>query len=418
MITLKFPIHLADEDQQFIKELQQQQSPIIRSAYKQSTYGLAEISVRSEIRTRFDKQLDSWFQQSAIKSGMGMFKSDFETKRTSRIFGGKKNFIKRLTGRITNEEWKDLRLLPLYLIGEAPQRGNRKFSFENDHVIFKPWRDKKITINLPKMNKNWSNLWSGAVIMAYNQALPITVSLKSNFICLTFDDAKVKETIKSIPSAIKNRYAGIDLNPNFIGISVFDKDRLVETKLFSISELTGKNKNENKISHETHEIGIVVGQWLKHLRVDKVFVEQLNFKTESLGKGRNLNRLCKNQWKKSKFISSLKKFYPKLYEINAAYTSTIGNVLNPTLPDPIAASTAIAKRGYELVIKRSKQFYPVVPTLKYLEDLWKETTIPVFTTWKELHDWIKNTGMKYRVPIPSRKVFRIFSSPRSLVGVL
>ena len=34
MITLKFPIHLADEDQQFIKELQQQQSPIIRSAYK------------------------------------------------------------------------------------------------------------------------------------------------------------------------------------------------------------------------------------------------------------------------------------------------------------------------------------------------------------------------------------------------
>ena len=120
----------------------------------------------------------------------------------------------------------------------------------------------------------------------------------------------------------------------------------------------------------------------------------------------------------SSLIASISKYFPKLYEINAAYTSTIGNVLHPNLPDPVAASTAVAKRGYELVIKKSKKFYPDLPTLKELEDRWKETEFPVYTSWKELHDFIKNSGLKYRVPIPEKEGFRIFQSRLSKVGVL
>ena len=150
-------------------------------------------------------------------------------------------------------------------------------------------------------------------------------------------------------------------------------------------------------SHDISQIGHAIGKWLKHLRVDKLFIEELSFKQGSLGKGKNLNRLCKNQWKRTTLVSILKKYYPKLFEINAAYTSTIGNLLNPTLSDPIAASTAVAKRGFEVVIKKSKKFYPELPVKKELEDRWKETEFPDFKTWKELHDFISNSREKYTI---------------------
>ena len=96
----------------------------------------------------------------------------------------------------------------------------------------------------------------------------------------------------------------------------------------------------------------------------------------------------------------------------------IGNILHPELPDPIAASTAIAERGYRVVILKNKQFYPAIPKTSYLKDLWKETKIPVFMDWKELHSWVKKSGMKYRVPIPAIGMFRVFASPSSHVGVI
>lgn len=419
MITFKLPHSLEPDDVSFIGSLQAKQSPMIRSAYASASCGLAELSVRGDLCDRFVASgLDSWFQQSAVVTGMGMFKADHKRGTPKRIFGGKKNLIRRAKGLITNEEWKQHRLMPVYIVGESLHKGNRKFDFRTDHVVFKPYKGKKINIALPKMKTNWSKLWFEAVNMAENKALPITVSLDQRYIYLTFDGAKVKQTLKSKPKAIKNRYAGIDMNPNYVGVSVFDGDRLIETELFNLSDLTGKNTNENKTNHETVEIGHAVGTWLQHLRVDKLFIEQLNFKSGGLGKGKNLNRLCKNQWKRTKLLSILKKYYPKLMEINAAYTSTIGNVLNPSLPDPVAASTEVAKRGYRLAIKKSKQVYPTLPTQQELEDRWKETEFPVVTSWKELHDFIKNTKLKYRVPIPAREGFRVFSSQSSMVGVL
>ncbi|KYD11309.1 transposase [Saccharococcus caldoxylosilyticus] len=40
------------------------------------------------------------------------------------IFGGKENFYKRLKGKITNEEWKDLRSNQLYARGDKSKKGN------------------------------------------------------------------------------------------------------------------------------------------------------------------------------------------------------------------------------------------------------------------------------------------------------
>ena len=152
---------------------------------------------------------------------------------------------------------------------------------------------------------------------------------------------------------------------------------------------------------------------MKHLRVDKVFVEELKFKNGDKKKGKGFNRLVINKWKRSTFDRILAKYY-KTYKVNAAYSSTIGNVLNPTLPDPVAASTEIARRGYRLTISKNGQFYPELPAKSYIEDRWKKPDVPDFKEWKELHDWLKLTGLKYRVDVGS-SMFRTFESRRSCV---
>lgn len=390
--------------------MQREQSSMIRSAYQMAECDIGEKEMRSLLSSRFPEALDSWFKQSAIYSGRGMCASDKALKKPSRVFGGRKNFVQRSKGKITNQEWKECRLLPLYVIGEAPQSGNRKFIFTSDTIIFKPYKGTRINIEVPNLRKNYQKKWDRIVDLANRKKASITVSLTATTIMLTFEDS-IENNFKK---PIETRYAGIDMNPNYIAVSVFDGDKLVSTKMFSMKELTGKSKSEDKIKHETREVGHSIGCYLKHLQVKTTFVEQLNFKQGDSKLGKNFNRLTKNQWKRNDFLAALGKYY-NLKEINAAYSSTIGNVMNPTLPDPVAASAEIARRGYEVVIKKSKQFYPSLPTQGYLEDRWKKTNLPVVTTWKELHDFLKNSKLKYRVPIPEGVVFRIFRSRKSRV---
>lgn len=413
MITLKFPIQLLDEDKELIIRLQKQQSPMIRSAYSLAKQDKDEKGIREVLKSRFsDNELDSWFEQSSVKSGIGMFKADTELGVESRIFGGKENFIRRAKGLITNEEYKKKRLLPLYLIGEAPAKGNRKFEFNKDSIVFKPFKGTKVHISIPRLRKNWDRMYQNLVVMSSQKQLPVTVSLTTEYIALSFDEKKGKK----VPPPVKNRYAGIDINPNNIGVSIFDSDKLISTKLFTLYELTGKNSNENKLMHETREIGHSIGNWLQQNKVDKVFIEDLKFTNVDRKLGKNFNRLTINKWKRKSLFGVLSKYY-KLYTINAAYTSTIGNILNPDLPDAVAASTAISKRGYEIVIMKSKKFYPELPLITGLQDRWKETEFPEFSNWIELHDFIKNMGLKYRVPLPSVESFRVFKSSKSKVYI-
>ena len=47
------------------------------------------------------------------------------------IFGGKKNFYERLKGKITNQEWKELRSNTLYSRGDKSKKGNL-----NTRIVF------------------------------------------------------------------------------------------------------------------------------------------------------------------------------------------------------------------------------------------------------------------------------------------
>ena len=424
MLTIKLPYVCNDNRYQTeLHELRRVQSSCYRSAYKRAAEGLVEIEIRKYCRDTFI-ELDSWSIQSGIYKGIGHFKSDWELAKFnkkefngSRIFGGKRNFFRRLKGLISKEEYQEYRLENFYVIGQASNYGNRKFNFNTDTITFKPNRNSHYELVLPSLHGKYLKSYQELVIAATKKLLPITVSLNDKEIFLSFDE-RVLDTTKP-KRIISGRYLGIDLNPNYIGVSYFnEKQELLDTKLYNFKQLTGKNINPDKLKHEFREVAIDIGKLAQHYQIQYFFVEDLQFKQGDVGLGKNYNRLVKNQFLITEFSRMLGKF-GKVVAVNAAYSSTIGNVVNDSYPDPVAASMEIARRGIESrVVKGSKKFYPPLVSKEILQRRWEDVTIPDFVTWIELHNWLKETGLKYRVPIPDLGMFRSFSNINSKVNVL
>ncbi|NPV12773.1 MAG: hypothetical protein HPY57_13380 [Ignavibacteria bacterium] len=225
-----------------------------------------------------------------------------------------------------------------------------------------------------------------------------------NNIYISFEEFK-QEPIK----LNENRYLGIDLNPDTIGISVLENDRVIHTQEFSLKPIFSKILNEklssnsdrmkyfqNKLKFETFEISKSISLIAKQFNCKSVFIEDLHFKGSSTIK--ISNRKNKNLWKRELFISNLTKrlniLNIKLYFVNPAYSSFIGN-LQHDYTDAVNASIEIARRGFECRIKKNKMgFYPKL----LVKHQWKEMATK-HTGWKKFFLEVKNSKLKYRVSL-------------------
>jgi predicted transposase len=85
----------------------------------------------------------------------------------------------------------------------------------------------------------------------------------------------------------------------------------------------------------------------------------------------------------------------------------------------VSASIEIARRGYKKFTKG--WFWPKLPNIDQLSNQWKEEVKGSLDSWKELISQIKNSKVKYRVPLESfsnqTRGFRI-SSQRSKVRLV
>lgn len=434
MKTIKLPIEYSNKDDlTIIYEYIRLQNNVIRIAYNRFRENLSEKEIRLFLKTMNlyseSISIDSWFIQSGIYKAKEMFNKDQESFKSSgifpkRIFGSKINFIKRSKGLISKEEFKNNRILPLLIIGEAPRKGNRKFNFTNaESIEFKPFNKCRINIDFPKLRKNIKSELESLIKFSNSNELPYQIQLSDKFIWITFDNFKLKELEKQnkyVP--VKNRYCGIDLNPNFIGFSVKDplSDKIIHTEQIDLKNLTGKFACPNKLNHETIEIFHYIGKKLKSLNVEYIFLEDLNFKNGNKGLGKRFNRLTINQWNRNLSHDILSKYFKsKIFKVNAAYSSTIGNCLYD-FSDPINASLEIGRRGYEVIILKKKDnkgvssFYPEFDLLKMREEIRNQTAHLELNSWKELHTFLKNSGLRYRVswdeaislhPVFSRKFY-------------
>jgi len=423
MITIKLPYTANDEFKDFLKILRKQYTSVIHWSYNRFKEGLKEKDIRLFSKhLNHIENLDSWFIQSAIYDGKGIFQRNGQEKV---IFGGRGNLKRRFLNKITNEQWKELRLENICSIGESPQKGNRKFDLqiiEENKIIFKPSKKNHFELKLPKLNKELKKKLYILQEKAENKEIPVTISLNEQYIYLTFDEIIYLK--REERKFIQNRVLAIDLNPNYIGYSILDwKDEdhfeIVEKCLFDLkyfNQKTGKSSTSkeqkylnNKLKNETIEISKFLIQKALHYQVEQIVVEDLNIKSKENNKGKTFNRLVNNRWLRNLFIGNLRKRCRieniKLKEVHPAYSSFIGNLLysNDKTPDPIASSIELSRRSLY-------DFYPKL-NLSGLFLRWKDVVIEdKFDSWKKLYDFIvKKSKLKYRFPLEEGKFSKVFS---------
>ena len=415
MITIKLPYKSTDKFQLKLSKLRQQYSCVVRFAYNRFISGITQKEIRLLCKELKNIELlDSWLIQNAIVEASFIFNRNKDRKV---IFGGKFNFKQLIKTKITKEQFKEKRLLPLTIQGEAPKKGNRKFNLNiinENQIDFKLSTKEHYNLELPKLKNNYKHqLYQLEELnnISYNESGYVyQIKLTDKFIFISFD-------LPTTPQeSINTRVLGIDLNPDNIGISISDwssgKQHILETKYFDLSPITNKLLNlnvsssdskfkhlNNKLNNETFEIAKSISNLTKHYQCGSVVIEDLKFdNTKSYSKVGN--RKCKNLWKRNKFIESLKRRLQtnniNLVTIHPAYTSFIGN-LQYNYPDSVNASLEIARRGYETKIMKTKNklnFYPAV----VVKHQWKEMATAI-SSWKELFLQIKNSKLKYRIQL-------------------
>jgi len=423
--TIKLPYKTTEDLTSILK----QYSNVVRYSYNRFLDGKSEKDIRelSKSMNSIDL-LNSWLIQCGIKEGKAI-QTRFKNEKV--IFGGKYNLINKLKDKITKDEFSLKRLSPINIQGEELKQGNRSFKLdmiENNQIIFKLNKNKHIKLELPNLRNNIKK-----ELFKLQQLNEVKQNQKGYTYSIRFDLQNIYISFKEFKSESsklnENRYLGIDLNPDTIGISVLENDKIIHTQEFSLKPIFGKILNEklssnsnrmkyfqNKLKFETFEISKSISLIAKQFNCKSVFIEDLHFKGSSTIK--ISNRKNKNLWKRELFINNLTKrlniLGVKLHSVNPAYSSFIGNLIYD-YTDAINASIEIARRGFEYRIKKNKTgFYPKL----LVKHQWKEMATK-YTDWKKFFIEVKNLKLKYRVSLDEVKykfnVFKQNSTSKSMV---
>ena len=406
-----------------------QYSNVVRYSYNRFLEGKSEKDIRELSKSMNSVDLlNSWLIQCGIKDGKAI-QTRFKNEKV--IFGGKYNLINKLKNKISKEDYQLKRLNPVNIQGEELKQGNRSFKLdiiENNQIIFKLNKNKHIRLELPNLRNNIKKelfkLQQLNEVKQNQKGYTYSIRFDLNNIYISFEEFKT-EPIK----LNENRYIGIDLNPDTIGISVLENNKVIHTQEFSLKPIFSKILSEklssksdrmkyyqNKLKFETFEISKSISLIAKQFNCKSVFIEDLHFKG-SLSIQIS-NRKNKNLWKRELFINNLTKRLNtlgiKLHSVNPAYSSFIGNLIYD-YTDAVNASIEISRRGFEYRIKKNKTgFYPNL----LVKHQWKEMATK-YTDWKKFFIEVKNLKLKYRVSLNevkhSFKVFQQNSTSKSMV---
>lgn len=391
MITIKLPYN-SEKD---FNDLQRQYTILVKSCYNKLDKEVSNKDIILYIKTLNNiDDLDSRFVENALIDAKSL-------QKDNKIIFNRTNFFKRLKNKISKETFKENKYLPLVNYGETKQKGNRKFQLDldNNKNIFKLNRNNHYDIILPQLKPNlYKQLRLVQDLMEENK-ISISFKLNKTHIFISYEEIK-QESI----DYKDNRILGLDLNPNNIGISILEfknNDYTILHKSF-ISLYENNKSHKNKKNYEIIMISKQLINLMKSYHVGNIAIEDLTMNGKDHNKGKRYNKLVNNTWNRILFVNNLVKRCKinniKVYKVNPAYTSVIGNLMYDYF-DPINASIEVARRGYlfnKMYIKNS--FYPKF-NLKDPWNQWKKEIGLLIEDWKDFYKYIKTLEMKYRVPI-------------------
>lgn len=397
-------------------------SSIMRYSLELFFKGLTTTQVYQNVCSKF--KLNSHLCNCALREGYGIYKAELlkqkEFKKNNKIyhkpaFG---NLIKLAKGLITKDEYNKQRNRGIFSEGEnGCAKGNRLFQIDiqNYTVIYKRSRNEHIELKIKeKLSDKRKRILESLYLTMENKISPVSFRVKCDNLYISYDESIV-ESYKKFKNLKQNRILGIDLNPNYIGLSIleFQSDnsfQVIHKQVFDISNLN-ENCSTNKVKFELQQIDNEILKLCKHYKVSKLVVEDLKFKKSNKFWSKNLNRLCKNKFRYStikQHLNTLCNVYGvEFIEVNACYSSFIGNFCygsNET-PDMVAASIELARRGFKKFQK--EWFYPLVVSTERIKEVlgnqWKKELKLAYKSWKTFFNQIKKLGLKYRFQLDGSK---------------
>lgn len=411
MKTISFKIETNDQLQKVISEDSRICSAMRRFAFNRFQDGVKQREIYQLINDKFE--CNCHLKNSALRNANGLF----TLNKNKKVHFGK--FLKFQRGLITKDELKDSKNTGIISEGETNQKGNRlfKIDIENSKFIYKRACKEHYDLKIvEKLNDKRRNILQKLEVLMSEKKIPVTIRLKKDHIYLSYDE-KVVEKEKQFKGLFKNRILGIDLNPNYFGISIIefnhqDKYRVIHKEVIDLNKLQEKSKN--KIHHELYEINHHILKLCKQWHVSKLAIEDLKFKKSNKFWSKDLNRLCRNKFRYSfvkQHLQTICNVYGvELIEVNAAYSSIIGNFKHgsESCPDMVAASIEIARRAYRKFQKG--WIYPKIVNNQRIQQVlgnqWKEELRLDYMSWKGLSGIIKKSKLKYRFQLqPSNAVF-------------
>ncbi len=454
MQTISTKYTVSDEDKKSILRWKSIYSSIVRSAYTLSkSHNIND--VKQIIDQRFQStNIGSWLTHMAVREGLDI-RSTHEDKKI--IFGGKKDFIRRQKNLITNEEWRLKRLRPLFSSGETRASGNRIFRLSEDgSICWMTINRQTIELRLADLRGNWNRLIKQIAILAKANEISLTFRLDHKFLHISFDEKDLRKLppgvslqmakdhdadiglirkkgrprqANYIPPKTKNIYGirpvhhewkeqivcknnravGIDINPNWIGITAVEFKPLNPTDLNNLKNIKildyrlihfGLGQQDNK--HVMRELLAKTNEKIINLcrswNVGVVYHENGLGRLRAGGRNRSLNRLI-NGWGRQVLLSNLQRKCNlaniQLKGVWGGYSTTIGN-LSFEIPDACAAAGEIARRGHKVFI--SNDYKNVIPRFDVdsLTDIWKKAVkssnvLGNASNWVDVHGLIKTS---------------------------
>lgn len=449
IITLKIPYKVDNENLSIITSYVKNYNNVLRFTFNrvkenENKLKTAELSkLQNKMNNIF---IDTHFLNSAQQDAKAAYQAWLEVNSTNPvIFGTRKLFIDRCQNKISKQEYQLAKLRPLYSIGEANRKSNRKFQIiDNTHILFKPESKTHIILELQGANKNYKKLLDKLFILQNKCLIPITYKLDLSYIYISFDLKLLQNNteLSQDRKVIKDRIFAIDMNPNYIGYSIVDwkcrnEYKIVSSGSVSIKPLNDfiynkhlasdsplKKKLNNKREYEIIKISHKLVELAKHFQCELFSMEELNIKSSDKGKGKAFNRACNNNWCRNLFVNQIRKmttlYNIKLFEVLPNYSSFMGNLAyrNEKLPDYVLSSIEIGRRAFEFYhqyeikdIQKTKNIIlndSKVIAKKISQSLEELEIDSQFGSLIDLYKVLKKSKVKYRFPleqVPREKVF-------------
>lgn len=472
-ITVPWKVE-SSEDSELIKSWQRAMAAMVRTGYA-AQKNITVQQIEKIIKIRFTNQpLGSWAAHCAAMEAASWQK---KVPDGSLVFGGKRNIKRRQKGLISNEEWKSLRQArALTIIGDRTRWGNRHFRLSaNARTCEVKFLKQSVLLNLPEMNGKYGKLLKSIALLTDACQISVQFSLGRNHLSITFDpmdlrklpsgmsleDLKIFEQgkarkgrkrkdasahyaarrVKHIENRpvhpewrdpvhmISNRAIGIDLNPEWIGVSVVevnenpqdvDSVKTLDHKLHNIRVPLGSpGETMSQIMAQVARSVISMARaWNCNLIFYEDGLGKLHWSKKTNKKSKNFQTL--NYWTRNKLINGLIRRCQlsgiKIKSIWGGYSSTIGNLVF-NLPDACASAAEIARRGYASTCG-IKDRLPIVP-VQVATRRWKDETLPTALAealasadnWNAIHRAIKSA----QAGDPSIGYRRLHPSPSAMM---